>query len=83
MRHLQKIHEMYNRPLGLTEFAVVDWTAKMFNEDRIDGSTAWRVLPGISLRLTTSIFRQLLSLSSLVYTPAGVIPISENRFTHV
>lgn len=28
MGYLEKLHRMYNRPLWLTEFAVVDWSAK-------------------------------------------------------
>jgi len=34
LRYLEKVHDLYNRPIWITEFAVADWQAKSHERNR-------------------------------------------------
>jgi hypothetical protein len=44
IRKLEKIHELYDRPIWITEFAIGDWKAKTVEENRYPPKTVYKFM---------------------------------------
>ncbi|MDX6765324.1 MAG: glycosyl hydrolase [Candidatus Methylacidiphilales bacterium] len=51
LNRLEKVHEMFNRPLWITEFAVGDWNAKTVEENKHDPKTVLRFMDKVLPKL--------------------------------
>jgi hypothetical protein len=51
LSRLEKVHEMFNRPLWITEFAVGDWNAKTVEENKYDPKTVLRFMDKVLPKL--------------------------------